>query len=61
MDLETFGRINPCGLLDTAVTQIADLQPAPDMENIKTQLLDFLADAYKLNLRRSDNPLPLAV
>lgn len=43
MDLEPFARINPCGLVDMRMTQIADLLPAPvALASVQQQLLAAL-------------------
>lgn len=42
MDLEPFSRINPCGLLDQRVTQLADLGVSSDIETVKHELVDCL-------------------
>lgn len=39
MDLEPFQRINPCGLLDTAVTQLVDLADADTLGNLRGEAL----------------------
>jgi lipoyl(octanoyl) transferase len=57
MSLEPFSRINPCGLLDISVTQIADFQKI-DMESAKVALLDELADVFDINLNILDNLVP---
>jgi len=43
MDLEPFTRINPCGLLGVAVTQVADLGGPTQVEAVKAPLLGELA------------------
>lgn len=57
MSLEPFSRINPCGLLDISVTQMANFQKI-DMESVKITLLDELADGFGFNLNMSDNLVP---
>ena len=52
MDLEPFSRINPCGLTDTAVTQIADLGGPADLDRVRADLLDSLSAVYGISLRR---------
>ena len=52
MDLEPFSRINPCGLTDTAVTQIADLGGPGDMDQVRSDLLASLAGVYGITLRK---------
>ena len=52
MDLEPFSRINPCGLLGMEVTQISDLGGPVEIELVENLLLDKLADAYGVSLRR---------
>lgn len=53
MDLEPFSRINPCGLTDIGVTQIADLCPRTDdlMGLTNRHLLSALRQSYDLELR----------
>ena len=52
MDLEPFTRINPCGLTDLSVTQIANLvdtkagQPAPEIEDVEDALVEALAATF---------------
>ncbi|MDH3641647.1 MAG: lipoyl(octanoyl) transferase LipB [Gammaproteobacteria bacterium] len=53
MDLEPFSRINPCGLLGMEVTQVSDLGGPAEIELVESLLLDKLADAYGVSLRRS--------
>ncbi len=50
MDLEPFSRINPCGLTDTAVTQIADLGGPGELDRVRADLLTELAAVYSLVL-----------
>lgn len=61
MDLEPFSRINPCGLTDTAVTQIVDLGGPADLAVVQADLLDSLSTAYGINLHRLDSSDPSAV
>jgi lipoyl(octanoyl) transferase len=51
MDLEPFGRINPCGLLGMQVTQIRDLAGPVAMEVVRARLLEALARVYDISLR----------
>jgi lipoyl(octanoyl) transferase len=55
MDLEPFSRINPCGLLGMEVTQISDLGGPADLGVVQSSLLGKLADAFGINLSRSDS------
>ena len=49
MDLEPFSRINPCGLTNTAVTQMADCaNQAVELAVVQRQLLDDLLATYGL-------------
>jgi len=57
MDLEPFQRINPCGLLDTAVTQLVDLADAKALgglrgaallAQVQQQVLAALCETYSL-------------
>ena len=59
MDLEPFQRINPCGLLDTAVTQLVDLADASILQGLRgaelmtqvqQQVLAALCQTYSLQL-----------
>ncbi len=43
MDLEPFGRINPCGYPGLEVTQVADLQPGIGLERIENGLVGAIA------------------
>ncbi len=58
MDLEPFSRINPCGLLDMQVTQLADLGGPTDMPTVEDELLTKLADVYGITPSSSDTPDP---
>ena len=49
MDLEPFGRINPCGLLDTTVTHMAAFASVK-MHDVKLQLLECLSAQLQLDL-----------
>ena len=42
MDLEPFGRINPCGLIDMKVTQLADLGGPSCVDDVKAPLVERL-------------------
>ncbi|MDP3295382.1 MAG: lipoyl(octanoyl) transferase LipB [Nevskia sp.] len=42
MDLEPFTRINPCGLLDMRMTQVAELGGPADCSLVETDLVDAL-------------------
>ncbi len=42
MDLEPFSRINPCGLIDLRVTQLADLGGPHRVDAVKTPLIERL-------------------
>ena len=55
MDLAPFAMINPCGLSDVTVTQLADLGGPSSTSQVKPLLLDTLAETYGLNLRMSHN------
>ena len=55
MDLEPFSRINPCGLVDTAVTQTADLGGPNNLTQAREELLNCLAARFRLTLRRLNN------
>ena len=54
MDLEPFGRINPCGLLGLPVTQLRDLADGVALAGVRGRLLDALADTYAISLHRPD-------
>ncbi len=55
MDLAPFAMINPCGLSDVTVTQLADLGGPSSTSQVKPLLLDTLAETYGFNLRMSHN------
>jgi len=61
MDLEPFSRINPCGLTDTAVTQVVDLGGPGDLDRVREELLKALAATYGFSLHRPDIEGPSAV
>ena len=52
MDLEPFTRINPCGLTDIGITQLADLGGPSDLKIVAEHLLKKLTMAYDLNLHK---------
>lgn len=58
MDLEPFGRINPCGLLGMTVTQLSDLAEVGSLDEVRQCLLEELARVYGISLCRSDTPDP---
>lgn len=62
MDLEPFTRINPCGLLGTPVTQLADLAAVRSIDQVRERLLAALGAAYGLELTAApaDAPSPPA-
>ncbi len=55
MDLAPFALINPCGLTDVTVTQLADLGGPSSTSQVKPLLLETLAETYGINLRMSHN------
>ena len=55
MDLEPFSRINPCGLTDVGVTQIADFGPIA-IKEVQSVLLEALAAQFELTIHRSGKP-----
>ena len=54
MNLEPFSRINPCGLTDVGVTQLADFG-AVTIKDVEGVLLEALAAQFALTLRRPDS------
>jgi lipoyl(octanoyl) transferase len=48
MDLEPFGRINPCGIAGLAMTQLADEGAATDVESAALTLAPFACEALGL-------------
>jgi lipoyl(octanoyl) transferase len=56
MDLEPFGRINPCGYAGLQVTSVLDLGGPSSMEIMKPVLLDAMAAQFGLALQAA--PLP---
>ncbi len=50
MDLAPFAMINPCGLSDVTVTQLADLGGPSSTSQVKPLLLETLAETYGINL-----------
>jgi lipoyl(octanoyl) transferase len=56
MDLEPFGRINPCGYAGLQVTSVLDLGGPSSMEIMKPVLLDAMAAQFGLALQAV--PLP---
>lgn len=59
MDLEPFGRINPCGMSGLEVTQIVDLAPGATVAAVRERLLASLAHTYGISLDRSGSPDPV--
>ncbi|MGD8484381.1 MAG: lipoyl(octanoyl) transferase LipB [Thioalkalispiraceae bacterium] len=51
MDLEPFGRINPCGYADMAVTQVIDLVPGIEPEVLSAELVTELERILGYNSR----------
>jgi lipoyl(octanoyl) transferase len=54
MDLEPFGRINPCGYAGLEVVSMADLGGPAGLEAVKPVLLRELAAGFGLRLRAAD-------
>lgn len=54
MDLEPFGRINPCGMAGLEVTQLEDLTAVDSLGEVRGHLQGSLLGVYRLSLRRSD-------
>jgi lipoyl(octanoyl) transferase len=48
LDLEPFGRINPCGYRGLEVTQIADFQPAPALPELALRYLHCFCASFGL-------------
>jgi len=55
MDLAPFAMINPCGLTDVEVTQLADLGGPSSTSQVKPLLLETLGQTYGINLHMSHN------
>lgn len=51
MDLEPFGRINPCGLTGIDVVDLASMVPGVQLAPVQQQLLVELAQTYGLSYR----------
>ena len=56
MDLDPFGRINPCGLTDISVTQVRDLCPSVQPDTVRIDLIEALATVFDLTPSRLDSP-----
>ena len=56
MDLEPFGRINPCGYAGLQVTSMLDLGGPSGMDAVKPVLLDELARQFGLALEHAPPP-----
>ena len=54
MDLEPYSRINPCGLEDIEVTQLAHLTRQVDIHTVKAQLVRALESVYGVTCCTSD-------
>src|SRR3546814_13101747 len=66
MDLEPFGRINPCGYAGLQVTSVLDLGGPSSPDAMKPVLLDAMAEQFGLALQAAPppdlaEPLPVAV
>jgi lipoyl(octanoyl) transferase len=61
MDLEPFGRINPCGMAGLAMTQLAAEGVAVDLHEIALELAPLLCDALGLDWSGGWQGLPAAV
>ncbi|MEZ5552125.1 MAG: lipoyl(octanoyl) transferase LipB [Pseudomonadales bacterium] len=53
MDLEPFGRINPCGLLGMTVTQMVDLGGPDSPGPVRERLIAALAETFAFTPHRS--------
>ncbi|MFM7118839.1 MAG: lipoyl(octanoyl) transferase LipB [Gammaproteobacteria bacterium] len=60
MDLEPFGRINPCGLFGMEVTSIAALTGPVAMADVRAALVAAVGEIYGLIPRTPDSPAPVA-
>lgn len=49
MDLTPFQQINPCGYAGMDVTQVKDLKPEADLNNLKTDLISHLSQLLGYN------------
>jgi len=58
MDLEPFGRINPCGFADMSVTQLRTLGVQPDIPRIQEELLDELLAVLDRKAGQEPSPHP---
>lgn len=56
MDLEPFGRINPCGYAGLQVTSVLDLGGPSSMDAMKPVLLDAMAAQFGLALQAAPPP-----
>jgi len=56
MDLEPFGRINPCGYAGLQVTSVLDLGGPSSMDAMKPVLLDAMAAQFGLALQAATPP-----
>ena len=60
MDLEPFGRINPCGYAGLEVVAMADLGGPDGLDAVKPALLAHLAAQFGLALQPAKGELPSA-
>ena len=58
MDLAPFGRINPCGFRDLAVTRVSDLCEISDLERVGNDLLDQVSRLLEISLTDGGPDLP---
>lgn len=56
MDLEPFGRINPCGFRGLSVTQVLDWGGSGDVGDVARILLAKLADLFGFHLEEAEPP-----
>jgi len=51
MDLEPFSRINPCGYAGLEVTQLSELNPSIDFDDVQEQLIKYLCETLNFICR----------
>nr|WP_203142449.1 lipoyl(octanoyl) transferase LipB [Marinobacter mangrovi] len=59
MDLEPFGRINPCGLTGMAMTQVVDHAPQATFDGVQDALVARLVERLDLGRVRFETGLPV--
>ncbi len=55
MDLEPFGRINPCGFVDLQVVSLADYRPDVEFSEVQQRLVNHLGQCLNFSIAPAQN------